>query len=74
MKTFLSLPFVLVSAFAQQQPALLEDPPDGTAPPAREIRYAFKPAEVLETTVHHEGGRDIIVQRLALDPGDPVIR
>jgi len=73
MKTFLPLPLIVASALAQQQPALLGDPPDGTEPIQPEIRYAFKPAEVLETTVHHQGGRDIIVQRLALDPSDPVI-
>lgn len=27
----------------------------------------------METTVHRQGGRDIIIQRLALDPSDPVI-
>lgn len=32
----------------------------------------FKPAEVLETTVTRQGGRDIIVERIALDPDDPI--
>ncbi len=60
------------SLCAQQQPALLSDPPDGSESKAPEIRYVFPPAEVLETTVHEEGGRKIIVQNLALDPTDPV--
>lgn len=57
---------------AQQEPALLADPPDGTAVPAPEVRAVFKPAEVLETSVTRQGGRDITVQRLALDPNDPI--
>jgi len=55
-----------------QQPTLLADPPDGSEMPAVETRVELKPAEVLETTVTRQGGRDIIVQRLALDPNDPV--
>jgi len=58
---------------AQQHPALLSDPPDGSAPTAGEVRYSLKPAEVLETTTTRQGGRNITVQRLALDPDDPVV-
>jgi hypothetical protein len=57
---------------AQQEPALLTDPPDGSEIPAPEVRAVFAPAEVLETTVTRQGGRDITVQRLALDPNDPI--
>lgn len=57
---------------AQQQPALLTDPPDGSLPPAPEVRAVFTPAEVLETTVTRQGGRNIIVQHLALDPNNPI--
>ena len=57
---------------ADQQPVLLSDPPDGSEVPAPEVRAVFAPAEVLETTVTHQGGRNIIVQRLALDPNDPI--
>jgi hypothetical protein len=39
---------------------------------AAETRFTPKPAQVLETTVTRQGGRDIIVQRLALDPNIPV--
>ncbi len=76
MKTFPSILCVLAAsltlAHAQQQPALLSDPPDGSEAPAPEVRAVFAPAEVLETTVTHQGGRDIIVQHLALDPNDPI--
>ncbi|QTN33053.1 hypothetical protein HZ994_12245 [Akkermansiaceae bacterium] len=57
---------------AQQQPALLTEPPDGSEAIAPEIRVALRPADVEETTVTRQGGRDITVQRLALDPNDPV--
>jgi hypothetical protein len=70
-----SLALLSVSVYpaaAQQQPALLSEPLDGSEAPAVEVRAVFKPAEVLETTVTRQGGRDIIVQRLALDPNDPV--
>ncbi len=60
------------SVNSQQQPALLSDPPDGKEPKAPEVRFVAPPAPVLETTVHHQGGRRIIVQHLALDPNDPV--
>lgn len=66
---------VLLVGFASthaQQPALLGDPPDGSAAPAPEIRAVFGPAVVEETTITRQGGRDIIVQRLALDPNDPI--
>lgn len=76
MKTFpsifIALAAVLSVASAEQEPALLNDPPDGSAPPAPEVRAVFRPAKVLETTVTRQGGRDIIVQRVALDPNDPV--
>ena len=39
---------------------------------AAETRFIPKPAQVLETTVTRQGDRDIIVQRLALDPDNPV--
>ena len=58
---------------AQQQPALLTDPPDGSEASAPEVRAVFAPTEVLETTVTRQGGRDVIVQHLALDPNDPII-
>lgn len=57
---------------ADQQPILLSDPPDGSEVSAPQVRAVFAPAEVLETTVTHQGGRNIIVQRLALDPNDPI--
>ena len=63
----------LLLAHAEQQPALLTEPPDGSEASAPEVRAVFAPAEVLETTVIHEGGRDVIVQHLALDPNDPII-
>ena len=66
----LALPFSV--APAEQEPALLADPPDGSAVSGHEVRAVFKPAEVRETTVTRQGGRDIIVQRLALDPNDPI--
>ena len=66
------LPFVLANARAQQEPTLLSAPPDGSAAPAPEVHAVFKPAEVLETTVTRKGGRDVIVQHLALDPDDPI--
>jgi hypothetical protein len=69
---FLGIGASLFFASAQQQPALLNDPPDGSAAPMPVVRAVFKPAEVLETTVTRQGGRDIIVQRLALDPNDPI--
>lgn len=53
-------------------PALLYDPPDGSEPVPRQIRAAFKPAEVIDTKVTSQGGRKVIVQRLALDPAHPV--
>lgn len=62
----------ILPIFAQQQPALLTDPPDGSLPPAPEVRAVFAPAEVLETTVTRQGGRNIIVQHLALDPNNPI--
>jgi hypothetical protein len=62
----------ILPTFAEQQPALLADPPDGSSPPSQEVRAVFAPAEVLETTVTRQGGRDIIVQHLALDPNDPI--
>jgi hypothetical protein len=58
---------------AQQTPALLSEPTDGSASSELEVSAAFRPAAVEETTVHIEGGRAITIQRLALDPGDPVI-
>lgn len=76
MKKAFLLPALCLSfsllAKAEQQPALLFDPPDGSAPPPVEARYTFKPAEVVESTVTRQGGRDVIVQRVALDPNDPV--
>ena len=76
MKTFPSilraLAATLCLASAEQQPALLSDPPDGSEAPEPEVRAVFAPAEVLETTVTKQGGRDIIVQHLALDPNDPI--
>lgn len=76
MKTFPFLTTILltmlIAAHAQQEPALLSDPPDGSASPSEEVRAVFKPAEVLETTVTRQGGRDVIVQHLALDPNDPI--
>lgn len=62
----------ILLTLAEQQPALLSDPPDGSEAPAPEVRAVFAPAEVLEITVTHQGGRDIIVQHLALDPNDPI--
>jgi hypothetical protein len=73
---FIPVVFVLLGSLAavqsEQEPALLTDPPDGSEAPAPEVRAVFAPAEVLETTVTRQGGRDIIVQRLALDPNDPI--
>jgi hypothetical protein len=63
----------LFLAHGEQQPALLTDPPDGSEASEPEARAEFAPAEILETTVIHEGGRDVIVQHLALDPNDPII-
>lgn len=62
----------LITAHAQQEPALLSDPPDGSETPVPKVRAVFKPCVVEETTVTRQGGRDIIVQRLALDPIDPI--
>jgi hypothetical protein len=77
MKTFPPLTAVfaasLLLANGDQEPALLTEPPDGSEAPELEIRAEFAPAEVIETTVTHQGGRDIIVQQLALDPNDPII-
>ena len=67
------IPCLHIQVSAQQQPALLTDPPDGSEASAPEVRAVFAPAEILETTVIHEGGRDVIVQHLALDPNDPII-
>lgn len=53
-------------------PALLNNPPDGSVVPAPEVHAVFRPAEVLGTTIRRQGDRDIIVQRLALDPDNPV--
>ena len=55
-----------------EEPALLIDPPYGSEVNAPEVRAVFAPAEVLETTVTHQGDRNITVQRLALDPNDPI--
>ena len=72
----LKLPSVFAATLclapADQQPVLLSDPPDGSEVSAPQVRAVFAPAEVLETTVTHQGGRNIIVQRLALDPNDPI--
>jgi hypothetical protein len=62
----------LITAHAQQEPSLLSDPPDGSETPVPKVRAVFKPCVVEETTVTRQGGRDIIVQRLALDPNDPI--
>ncbi len=69
---FLVVCFCGIPFLHAQHPALLEEPFDGNLPPDPEVRYTFPPAEVLDTTVHHQGGRKIIVQQLALDPNDPV--
>jgi len=61
------------TSHAQQPPPSSLDPPDGSAPPALEARYALKPADVLETTTTRQGGRNITIKRLALDPGDPIV-
>lgn len=76
MKTFPPLLSALAAslsfATAQQEPALPNDPQDGSQAPAREVQSVFRNAEVFETTVTRQSGRDIIAQQLALDPTDPV--
>jgi hypothetical protein len=67
-----SLAATLCLASAQQDPTLINDPPDGSEAPAQKVHTVFRDAEVLETTVTRQGGRDIIVQQLALDTSDPV--
>jgi hypothetical protein len=62
----------LLLAHGEQQPALLTDPSDGSEALTPEVRAIFAPAVVLETTVTRQDERDIIVQRLALDPEDPI--
>ncbi len=72
MKTFPPAAVFLalaVLAPAQQDPALS---PDGGEAPTPEARAVFSPGEALSTTVTRQGGRDIIVQHLALDPNDPI--
>ena len=70
--TLLFIATLMPPCHADQEPALLCDPPDGSEAAAPEVRAVFAPAEVLETTVTRQGGRDIIVQHLALDPNDPI--
>ncbi len=72
MKSFLPIPLLALSVFGQQEPGPT-NPPDGSAPPASELRSSFGPGEVLDTTTYRQGGRDIIVQQLALDPQRPVV-
>ena len=73
---FIPAGFVLLGSLSavqsEQEPALLTNPPNGSVATAPEIRAVFAPAEVLETTVTRQGDRDITVQRLALDPNDPI--
>ncbi len=72
MKSSLSIPLLALSAFRQQEPGPT-DSPDGSAPPASELRSSFGSGEVLDTTTYRQGGRDITVQQLALDPQRPVV-
>ena len=72
-KSFLFLLVFCSSALAESQPTLISALSYGSGALSREARSAFKPAEVLKTTIDQQGGRRIVVQHLALDPTHPVI-
>lgn len=57
---------------AQEQPSIISGFADGSAPKTGTVRAAFKDVAVIDTKTLFEGGRKVTVQRLALDPKDPV--
>lgn len=73
---FIKVAFLLSSIGAasaqKQQPAILSAITDGTKVVAPARSTAFTPAEILSSRNFASGGREIIVQRLALDPNHPV--
>lgn len=62
----------LIVALAQQEPSTLSEPTEGSEALTPEVQAIFTPAVVMETIITRQDGRDIIVQRLALDPKDPI--
>ncbi len=59
-------------AIAQQEPSALSESTEGSEALTPEVMVIFAPAVVLETNITTQDEREITVQRLALDPKNPI--
>lgn len=72
MKELLILPFLAVLANAEHTPALLTEPSTAGFPDTTQARAVMSSGTVEESSIHRQGGRNVIVQRLAPDPAKPI--